>query len=210
MHILGYFYFKGGLRNVDSNKLPSNLNDFILAALISEGQWDLETPNVLKIPVSKDKALYLAEILREEDLSNYVQVNTKNWEISIFCPIDIRQNYENWFEGNVKVFSKFLDPRLLTLNAIILCINLYGERQLEAIKITTNVETKYIKILAYCIEKHLKVPVVPAKNNIKITNVASFISNYMNLISAIQSTGLINYLTTKERKILTKEKETIV
>ena len=187
-------------------KASKNLYDFAVALLIGQGEFEQTREGIiLTTPFERKKSLYLTEILKNEQLVDYIEINTKKGQFKIH-PHSILSNLkERWFQENDKIFSLVLDPKLLSLKSIVMCINLFGERKLESINIPTNIDKNHIKTLSYCIEQNLKVPVIPGTNQFKITNITKLMLSSVNEIPAIHSAELVNLLTEKEKKKLIME-----
>lgn len=181
------------------------LTDLAIAMLIGEGEFDLFTKEItLTTPYDRKKSLYLSEVIKNESLVDYVNINPKKEQFTILQHPVLHPLMDQWYKGNSKVFSFVLDPNLISLKSIVLCINLFGERKLESISIPTNVDKDHIKTLCYCIEQNIHVPVIPGGNHIKITNIPTFIGGCIGETSTIHSAELINFLTEKEKKKLTE------
>lgn len=197
--ILGYFFFcKGDVEVID--KKTNHLYDLASALLIGEGEFDFSDDSKLSVPFDRKKSMYLSEVIKNERLSDYININPKRGQIYLHSHEVLETIKYQWYKDGKKIFSFILDPNLLTLKSIIMCINLFGERKLETISIPTNIEREHIKTLAYCIEKHLNVPVIPGANQVKITNIPTFVIECVYDLPAIHSTELINFLTEKEKK----------
>lgn len=199
-----FFYGKGAVA-LEDKQVARNLLDFSKAVLIGEGDFDFNNSNdVLSIPFNKQKSLYLSEVLKNEQISNYIEINSKKEQLSIHSHPILKTLKDQWYKDNSKIFSLTLDPGLITLKSIIVCINLFGIRKLESISLPTSIDRDHLKTLSYCLEKHLKVPVTPSNNQMKITDIPKLVTSAVSDISALHSAELINYLTTKEKKLLTE------
>lgn len=185
---------------MEEKKTTKNLYDLAIALLVGEGEFDFGSDSKLSVPFDRKKSMYLLEVIKNERLSDFIDINSKRGQITLHTHMVLEAIRYQWYKDGKKVFSFILDPNLLTLKSIIMCINLFGERKLETISIPTNVEKEHNKTLAYCIEKHLNVPVIPGANQIKITNIPTFIIECINDLPAIHSAELINFLTEKEKK----------
>lgn len=181
-------------------KSAKNLYDLAIALLIGEGEFDFGSDSKLSVPFDRKKSMYLLEVIKNERLNDYIDINQKRGQIYLHSHMVLETLKFQWYKDGNKIFSFILDPKLLTLKSIIMCINLFGERKLETISIPTNIEKDHIKTLAYCIEKHIKVPVIPGSNHIKISNIPTFVIDCIHDLPAIHSAGLINFLTEKEKK----------
>lgn len=186
---------------MDEKKTNTALERLAIACLIGEGEFIPSQNDIeLKVPFDKKKALYLAEIIKENNLKKYIQIDLKKGQFTLNSHPILEMLKSQWNSGNNKIFSMILDPNLLSLQSIVICINLFGSRKLESISIPTNIDKEHLRALSYCIEQHIKVPVVPATNHIKVTNVPKFILNSVNEIPTIHSAELVNFLTDKEKK----------
>lgn len=186
------------------NKKTKNLHDLATALLIGEGEFGVRAgiERSLTVPFDRKKSWYLSETIKNEQLTDFIDINSKRGQLYLHSHSVLETLYPQWFKDGNKIFSFIMDPKLLNLKSIVLCINLFGERKLETISIPTTVEKEHIKTLAYCMEQHLQVPVVPGTNQIKIANIPNFVLNCINDLPAIHSAELINFLTDKEKKKL--------
>lgn len=181
--------------------LSKNLWNLAIAGLISEGEFDIfSSEPLLKVPYERKKTVYLSDILKDANLIRNLKIEHQKGQYSIHSYPYLKVLKDQWYKGNTKIFSNVLDPKLISLESIIICINLFGSRKLETISIPTSIDRNYIRSVSYCIEQHLKVPVVPSINQLKITNIPKFIQSTLAEIPAIHSAELVNFLTDKERK----------
>lgn len=195
------FIFLRGVKNVEEKKTAITLEKLAIASLIGEGEFDtISSENSLMVPFDKKKALYLAELIKENNLKKHLEIDLKKGQFLIHSHSVLEKLRNQWYVNNKKVFTMVLDPNLLSLQAIVIGINLFGSRKLESISIPTNIDKDHLRSLSYCIEHHIKVPVVPSGNHIKITNVPKFILYSVNEIPTIHSAELVNFLTDKEKK----------
>jgi hypothetical protein len=186
---------------VEEKKTIDNLYNLILASLISEGEFVFnKEANVLTVPFSRSKSLYLLDIIKDGQLKDFITVDINKEQFQIHSYEHLGTVKNQWYRGSSKIFSKVLDPGLLNVDSIIICINLFGIKKIDSLSIPTTIDKEYLKTLTYCMEKHLNVPVISGKNQIKITNISNLIQNNIGKIPAIHSAALINFLTNKERK----------
>lgn len=186
---------------MEDKKVSRNLNNLAIAALISEAEYDIfSVEPILKVPFDQKKSFYLAEVIKDCNLKAFIDFDLRKGQFTIHSHSVLKRLRQQWYKDNTKIFSMKLDPDLITLQSIVMCINLFGSRKLESISIPTNIEKEHIKAISYCIEQHLNVPVIPSPNQIKITNVPRFIVAAIAEIPAIHSAELINFLTEKEKK----------
>lgn len=186
---------------MDTKKVAKNIEVLAVASLLSEGDFDhLQAGTVLKVPFDTKKTLYLMDFIKENRLENYIDINVKRGQFNIHSHPVLGGVKQQWYNDKRKIFSMILDPKLLNLQSIIMCINLFGIRKSESITIPTSIEKDHIKAVSYCIEQLLKVTVVPTPTSIKITNIPKFIVNSIKEIPATHSAELINFLTEKEKK----------
>ncbi|RHW35975.1 hypothetical protein D1B31_17965 [Neobacillus notoginsengisoli] len=187
---------------MEEKKTAITLKKLAIASLIGEGEFCTTTKSpVLKVPFDRKKAFYLAELIKENNLINlYLEIDLKKGQFSLHSHPILEELRNQWYAKNKKVFSMVLDPGLLSLQAIIIGVNMFGTRKLESISIPTTTDKDHLKALSYCIGQHINVPVLPTTNQIKITNVPKFILNSLNEIPAIHSAELVNFLTEKEKK----------
>jgi hypothetical protein len=188
---------------VGDKNLSKNLFNLAIAGLISEAEFEnFSDELLLKVPIERKKTIYLTDVLKEANLKRNLKIEPIKGQFTIHSHSFLTRLKEQWYKGNTKIFSNILDPNLINLQSIIICINLFGSRKLETISIPTNIDRNYIKAVSFCIEHHLKVPVIPGTNQIKITNIPQFILSTLADIPAIHSVELINFLTDKEKKKL--------
>lgn len=185
-----------------------NLYRLAIAALISEAEYDqFSTKLLLKSPINIKKFAYLDDICKEGNIHLNIEKNHKKGQFTFHSHPVLEQLKQQWFQGGIKTFSNILDPKLINLQSIVMCINLFGTRKLETISIPTTINKEYIKAISYCIEQHLKVPVIPGVTQIKITNVLHCIGSLVSELPTIHSAELINFLTKKEKKKLVEGRE---
>ncbi|MEI2356287.1 hypothetical protein [Mesobacillus zeae] len=187
---------------MDDKKIVNDLKEIVIAALLSEGDFDSYSSksNILKVPFDKKKSLYLAELISCSNLKPYINIDLKKGQFNIHSHQVLETLRNQWFRKQTKVFSTVLDPGLLSLQSIILSINLFGTRKVGSISIPTNIDKDFLRAVCYCMEYHLKVPVIPSVNHIKITNIPKLILNSMAFLPAIHSAEFVNFLTVKEKK----------
>ncbi|QCJ45477.1 hypothetical protein FAY30_26420 (plasmid) [Bacillus sp. S3] len=185
---------------MEEKKTSKTLETLAIASLICEGEFDTTSnEHLLIVPFDKKKALYLAELIRENNLKSHLDIDVKKGQFSLHSHPILDKLRKQWYVNERKIFSMVLDPNLLSLLSIIIGINLFGSRKLESISIPTNIDKEHLRALSYCIEQHIGVPVVPSANHIKITNVPKFILHSVNEIPTLHSAELVNFLTDKER-----------
>ncbi|MFT9495752.1 MULTISPECIES: hypothetical protein [Bacillota] len=188
---------------MEDRKLTKSLYNLAIAGLIGEGEFDHLAKDIpLKIPFSRKKGFYLADLLKDGNLNSNLRIDPQKGQFTIHSHKILQSLKKQWYKDNTKIFSNILDPKLINLDAIIISINLFGSRKLESISIPTSIDKDYVKAISYCIEQHLKVPVIPGANQIKITNIPQFIDSVITEIPTIHSAELINFLTVKEKKRL--------
>lgn len=178
-----------------------HLLELVAATLISEGEF---LNSELFVPFDRKKAVYLATILKTEQLQEYIEVDVKKGQLKIRDHPILPVLQKQWYKNNTKVLNYGFDPLHLSLKSIILAINLFGIRKQSHISVPTNIDRHHIKLLAYCINYHLRVTVVPGVNEIKITNILKVIDTSLEDIAAIHSGELIKILTKKEKQLLMK------
>jgi len=186
---------------VEEKRVYKHLKDFAIAGLISEGDYDIFSKSpVLKIPIifTRRKITYLHDIIKE--MKPFIDINIKKGQLNVSTHSVLKELREQWYEGNVKIYSKYLDPNLITVESIIICANLFGIRRLENITIPTSVSKDYIRGLAFCIERHLKAPVIPGKNQIKITNIPFVATTIIREVPTIHSVEFLHFLTESEKR----------
>lgn len=188
---------------MENKKTSKYLFDLAVSGLISEAEFDIFNPDsLLNIPIERKRYFYLADVLKDTKLKSYFEINKHKGQLTIHSHSLLSSLKKQWYKGNLKIFSNILDPNLINLQSIVLCINLFGSRKLETISIPTSIGKEYIKAISYCIEQHLKVPIIPSANCIKVTNIPYFISSVVNELPVIHSAELMNFLTEKEKKRL--------
>ncbi|MBU7595904.1 hypothetical protein [Metabacillus halosaccharovorans] len=181
------------------------LIDLIVAALISNGEISREN-DALKLSCSfnVEKSYYLLSYLKQYSLQDIVYVNSKREQITIISPFLV-EIYDKWYEKGLKKFSFKSENSFLTFDSIITSINLFGERKVEGVSIFTTTDKRYLKNLAYSIEKTLGTTVFPTKNIIKIPDFTSLFLTAYKDISVLNSAEMSNFLTNQEKKQILKE-----
>lgn len=189
---------------LDTNNKAA-LKNLLLASLMSEGEISFSikgNQSYIVVPFSKEKSYYLSNHIKHNNLKEFVIVEPQREQMKIVYYTIFKNLVEGWFENGLKIFSKRLDPSLITYQSIILCINLFGIRKLEGISIPTSIDKRFIKNLSYCIEKNLGVTVIPGKNSIKIPDVTTLFLKNIEKVSTFDSTELANFLTNQEKNKL--------
>lgn len=183
-------------------KIAKNMEMLAIAALCSEGEIvnGPDNKSVLKVPFDRKKSMYLSELIKDSNLKAYMDIDLKKNQFILHSHSVLDKLKNQWYQGQKKIFSNTLDPKLLTIQSIIVSINLFGTRKLESVSISTNIDKDYLRTISYCMAYYLKVPVIPSINHIKIMNVPKFILASVNDIPAIHSAELVNFLTDKEKK----------
>lgn len=190
---------------LDSTNNIEELKNLLIASLMSEGELSFSQKNsksYLVVPFSKEKSYYLSNHIRHHNLKEYVIVEPHKDQMKIINNLLSEEFIEQWYENGLKIFSKRLDPSLITYQSIILCINLFGTRKLEGISIPTSVDKRFLKNLSYCVEKNLGITVIPGKNQIKIPEVPNLFLKNIEKVSTFDSTELANFLTNQEKNKL--------
>jgi hypothetical protein len=182
---------------------PKALNHLMIAALMGEGEIYTVNKEDKGIYVTFDpcKAEYLQNYILHNSLNPFVRVREHTGELYIYPNNLTQQHFLQWFKGEEKIFSNQLNHKLLTYQAIIIWINLFGSRNLDSVVISTTVVKSYLRNLSYCIEKHLQTPVVPGRNSLKIHDVENLFLNTMKF-SINDCTSVATFLTQKELKKL--------
>lgn len=181
-------------------KVTRALREFAIAALISEGEYLDE--HTISIPFyNHKKILYLNEMLSQKQLKDYVIVNMKKrqMDINVKSLPDLKNE---WYMNNIKTFSLMVNPDLISLESIIMAMNLFGNRKLETITIPTTVDKAFMRTLSMCMEVHLKVNVVPGNGHYKIYDIPNLVLHTIDHTLTIHSAELTNFLNVKEQKKL--------
>lgn len=180
------------------------IEHIIIASLMSDGEINRATSE-LQIPFNHKRIHYMQQIIIDHNLGEMIRIEPKRSQLIIHsCKKLINSYYDSWYENNQKVFSRKLDPDIITFQSIILCIILFGSRKLEFISIPTSVHKEYLRTLIFCISHYLNVPILPASNQIKIANIPDLFLTTTDLISVIDGVELSNFLTPKEKNTLIK------
>lgn len=180
------------------------IEHLIIASLMSAGEINRVTSE-LQIPFNNKKMQYMMQIIIDHNLGERIRIEPKRGQLVIHsCNKLISRYHESWYENNEKVFSKKLDPKIITFESIILCIILFGSRKLEFITIPTSIHKDYLRTLIFCISHHLNVPILPASNQIKIANIPDLFLSTTDRISVIDGVELSDFLTPKEKNTLIK------
>lgn len=182
---------------------PKALTHLMLASLMGDGEIYTSNNKDKGIYVTFDpsKEVYLQNYILHNSLHRFIEIVENTGELYIFPNQHIQEYYNQWFKGEEKIFSNQLNPKLLTYQAIIIWINLFGSRNLDSVVISTTVIKPYLRNLSYCIEKHLKTPVVPGRNSLKIHDVENLFLTTMKF-PINDSTTVATFLTQKELKKL--------
>lgn len=178
------------------------LHNLILACLIGEGEHSRDG-HILNAIYTQDKTLFLINFIKEYDLKDFVSIEPYKSKLTIKT-VDLVLYKKAWYEGQNKIFSKRLDPDLLTLKSIILCAILFGNRRIEKISINTSVDSNYVRTLAIAMEQHLKVPVIPSKNQLKICDIPNFVIQHIDHLTMLENAELASFLTNQEKSKLVK------
>lgn len=176
--------------------------DLITAALIGEGYLDtFNDKDQLVIPFAKEKSFYLYNLLKDNTYKDSIKFEARRGQFKI----DISDNTSiahSWYENGQKVFKKELAFKYLSFRAVVIAVNVFGERKIEGISVPSTISMEYIRTLSYCIERKLNLTVVSGKNCIKIPEVPNlFLETYKNL-DTFDSTQLLSYLTKAEKSKL--------
>lgn len=179
------------------------LHNLVLAALMSRGyvfgKKDLE----FIVPFTHEKRFYLADYLKEHKLQDHVSIDTESYELSIKLTPGLSTLVKSWWVGQEKIFLKnFL--KQADLQAIILCINLFGNRQVEGVAFLTNVKQNYLFTMCYTLTNILGVKTIFSKNQVKITNVTQLFLEVVDKTSSFDSSSIATYLNKKEKEELVK------
>jgi len=190
---------------LQNNNIKIELKNLIIASLMSEGEIFYSKnkgESYLLVPFLKEKSYYLSNHIKHHNLKEYIIVEPHKEQMKIVYKSIYEGLVAQWYEQGQKIFTKRLDPSLITYKSIIICINLFGSRKLEGISIPTSVDKRYLKNLSYCIEKNLEITVIPGKSQIKIPEVPRLFLSTIDKVSTFDSTELANYLTNQEKNKL--------
>lgn len=178
------------------------LQHLVTASLMSTGYISHMNNGIidkLYVPYSIEKKFYLIDYLKQYQLQNFVQI--KDSEFIINLTNDLQEYVNKWFFGNKKIFKKnFLTEH--DYQAIIVCINLFGIRQLEGIAFPTTIDKKYLFTLCFTIGIYLNVKTTISNKKIKITDVTELFIETIYQTSFLDSSTIANYLSKKEKEIL--------
>ncbi|WP_078557263.1 hypothetical protein [Bacillus alkalicellulosilyticus] len=189
--------------NVKNAREHIALQDLVVASLLSNGELcPLKKEPVLIVPFTKEKALYLLNYLKSNNLGEYVRVKEKSEEFEVILDTNLYKITQEWYKNREKIFSKKLGATYVGYSTIILCINLFGNRKLESIGIPSSIHKDLLKTLTYHMEKCLEQTVIPGKNEIKIPEVPNLFLDTLSKVSSINSTEIANFLTNHEKNKL--------
>ncbi|QAS54797.1 hypothetical protein [Halobacillus litoralis] len=191
------------MKNFDEQKSLINL---IVASLMGEGEPPLAMGGAItsiQVPFAKEKSFYLLNYLQSNNLKNHVTVQPRKNQFVIHLNGELTDLVEGWYKGSIKVFTQGVNSKHLTRKAIMVYISLFGNRQIEGVSISTNIQEEYLNTLAYCIEKKLKINVVPSgSNKIKIPEVTNLFLTALRKENTYDCTEIACFLTNNEKSKL--------
>lgn len=193
------------LQSETNQTVPKALVHLTVAALMGEGElYKTSKEEIgLYVPYDTSKTVYIQNYLLHNSLEPFVTIDIRKGELYIFPYSTIESYFDQWFRGPEKIFSSQLDPGLLTPQSILIWINLFGNRNIDSVVVSTNVSKPYLRNLAYCIEGHLKSQVVIGRKSLKIHDIESLFITTMKY-SLNDSTSIATFLTQNELKKLIK------
>lgn len=178
------------------------INLLAQALLCGEGDiYNINKSYILFASVNGHYISYVKEFIGSAAFDQYIDY--KNGEVAIKAPI-LEQIYQSWYRNDIKVFTSYVDPSILSLDSVMLYINLFGKRHIDGISISTSIEPTYLRVLRSILEKKLKVPIILTRNTIKITNIDS-LTHYLCGIAKVQH--LIPFMTLLTNQEIEKVKE---
>lgn len=192
----------------DENKLGRNLalKNLLVASLIADGDKALaKNKNVLEIACNykTDKIYYLLQYIKQYNLKSYIRIHQKSQSFYITVVENLRPMIEKWYSsGNQKYFFKASCSEDITLQSIIICINLFGYRKVDGIGFKTTVDEKSLYALVHTISNKLNHFVFFSNGNVSIPSVDKLCEKHLSYLTALESTELVNYLTRKEMNSL--------
>jgi hypothetical protein len=146
------------------------------------------------------KDVFLRKYIESQDLVRFVEINPVNMQISITIPPLMYPLIQQWFQESTKMFSKRVNPKLLTYEGVILAIILFGSRTMDGITLNTNVHKEQIRQLTYSISSILQVDILPLNNGMKILDVPAFVTTHIHQLRINESTELASFLFASEMK----------
>lgn len=188
-------------------KTEKPLKDLIIASLMGNAYPNHDFLNkgisTLFVPYSLDKKVYISSFIKHHQLLNFVENNNESHELRIKIPISLKSYVSYWFEDQQKIFKRnFITEE--DYQAIIIFINLFGQRQLEGVAISTTVEQRYLITLSFTIGRLLNVKTFLSNRSIKIPDITELFLETVFKTTSLDSSNIASYLLKKERKVLQK------
>ncbi|GLO68290.1 MULTISPECIES: hypothetical protein [Oceanobacillus] len=180
------------------------LKNLILASLLSRGEVFKKKGDSTKqliVPLIYENRYFLADYLKEFELQHYVKIDSESNEMTIYLTVEYIDLVDHWHDNSEKIFKKnFL--KSTDIQAIILCLNLFGVRQVEGIAFSTTIKQAYLFTLSYTLKSLLNVNVIFSKNQLKITDVSKLLLEVIGKTSSKNSSYIAAYLNSKEKEKL--------
>lgn len=190
--------FLGGVKLL----LKSKLDQLISACLLGDSEiLIIQNKFHLYADIDKSKFKYLENFIIKNALDSFVKTNKLKCQLVITHSL-IESYYNSWYLDSKKIFSKRITPYLLDFETVILYVILFGKRQVEGIKVASNIDKKYLIITTYCIQSHLQINLNFGESYIKILDIIGFIKKALDKVQMNELIELFQYLTHSEVKKL--------
>lgn len=188
--------FLGGVKLLEKDKL----DQLICACLLGDSEiLQIQNNYHLFAYIEKSKFKYLENYIIKNSLNSFVKTNKHKCQIVISHHI-LETYYHSWYLDSKKIFSKRITPALLEYESVILYVILFGKRQVEGIKVTSNIDKNYLIITTYCIQSHLQTNLNFGESYIKILDIFGFIKKVLDKVQMNELIELFQYLTHSEVK----------
>ncbi len=128
-------------------------------------------------------------------------VEQNKGQFKILLDDDTYRLVNEWYnnEGE-KIFRKYFGTSFLTYEAIIITINLFGKRKIEAIGISTSINKRSLQTLSYSINKILNQYVYVSNKQINIPDITNLCKKNVPHLTALDSAELVNFMESDEQE----------
>lgn len=183
----------------------TKLKDLATALVIGKGEIvSTEISSFIYSEINKEKIRYLKDYISTTSLPNH-RVTIDDRSIALHGENITSWALKTFYKGEEKIFCSRLDISKLSLNSIVLWINIYGRRNEDYIEVPTTVNTDYLRVLMYCLEQRLGVTILAGHKHLKIFNIKKIYDNFIPHVSINHLAVFANYFSRKEYLELVKQ-----
>ncbi len=201
---MGFFCVKGGemvFANANNRKVHKALRNLVVACFLGEGDIFLHSgKSRIVFCFDRSKASFIKNFIVENNLEQAVEIDMNKQQFMIKEHPIVFDCYSKWYDGPHKIYY----DKMVTYESIIISLILFGKRKLESLTFYTSFDKKYLPTVAYGLESRLGIPLVAARDSIKIYDTSQLFLDAIQRLGLIECTEIAHFLTSKESKVLSE------